>query len=467
MRTARWVVYAFGLSIAALIALPTSCAKRKPCERNSDCVKGYCEDGECKTECVVSELDCPRGWVCNDVTGRCEEPGDGGLGDAQSGDASEAETGASGSGGGAGDGPGGSAGSAGTAGGAGSAGSGQAGSAGASGSAGTGGSSGELREFDRCSSDADCASPLVCRDMNKGHGDMRCTRPCTMSQQCMAGTKCTYGTNYCAFDDSGKPCSGVSGECNDACSTSVGYCTTMCSSGYDCPAGWACSPATGGKACLRLDQVCGMVLDQPDYSACLSQAHCDEQSMFIGGCTSQCSSANDCPQRPSALPRWTCDGVKCMRPGDTFGSVPKEEHTYWTCYDYGGPRVNLCADGLTLDQPPAELDCNNNPYALVPSAGYCVQTCRYEGGCGWGYECVGHQVSLNGTATGLGLCVRKGSLGIGQPCSSDEACEFGLCLKDEAKCSRDCSYDGVCPSGTTCQSAPGAPVDSTPFRVCK
>lgn len=80
-----------------------------------------------------------------------------------------------------------------------------AGTGGTGGAAGTGGSPTGGVEFDDCGSDADCSVPLACRAMNVGGTVKRCTRLCSMSSQCMTGTRCTYDTGFCAFDDDGKP----------------------------------------------------------------------------------------------------------------------------------------------------------------------------------------------------------------------------------------------------------------------
>ena len=56
------------VGMLGLLPLQSSCAGPRDCERNSDCSNAYCEDGECKQDCIVAEVDCPRGWTCNAIS---------------------------------------------------------------------------------------------------------------------------------------------------------------------------------------------------------------------------------------------------------------------------------------------------------------------------------------------------------------------------------------------------------------
>jgi len=432
----RSVVWSWILALSALaagtVALPSACAGPKECERNSDCDRSYCSQGECKRDCVMSSVDCPPGFLCNDI-GRCESP-DGGLPDGSAG-------GGAGTGGTAGAGgvpsQGGNAGSPGTGGvSQGGMGGGPAGSG--------GGSTGALKEFDNCAQDGDCTQGLVCRPMGVSQTS-RCTRTCSASSQCMAGTRCApvppLKEKICAFDDDGKPCSGTGGECADFCMTGPGanYCTSECANGSQCPAGWGCSVPIGGtRVCLRLDKDCGVGSD------CAGQI-CDNQTLIVNGCTMQCSSAYDCPQRPSNLPMWSCEGGVCFRPGDVFGPASKTEITSWACNAQGTP-VNVCNDGLTFDSPPT-LTCNET--VTVPTKTPCVTSCLPTGGCGQGFACVNNIVGLGNPAIPTPICIRAGFVEIGQPCTKNEDCMFGVCSTAK-KCTRDCSADQVCPKGFAC-----------------
>jgi hypothetical protein len=333
---------------------------------------------------------------------------------------------------------------------------GTAGTAGAGGFAGTGGTGlGAGLEFDDCESDEDCAAPRVCRAMNLGATAKRCTRPCSTTSECMTGTRCNLGTGHCAFEDNGKPCQGP-GICAEAC-LGQGYCTSLCASGFECPGGWGCVPtSSGNKACVRLDQEC----DATSYSACLSQEHCDEQTLLAGGCTIQCDSADDCPQRAIGLPAWRCEEGACTRPDKVRGAIPKGETTAWAC-DASNEVVNLCADGLTLDSPPT-LSCPGSQ--PLSTTGPCFQSCRYDGGCGFGWACVGVGI-FDASGQRFGLCMRTGPAELGEACTRNEDCVFGLC-HDEI-CSRDCTVDDVCPRGFNCVAGGASDVEGNPFMLCE
>ncbi len=443
LRSVAWPwLLAFAAAAPTSAALPSGCAGPSDCERNSDCDHAYCVQGECKRDCMVASVDCPEGYVCNDI-GRCEGPavGDGGLPDSSSGGSSGA-----GGGGVAGAGGGASGGSGNAGASQGGAGGGVAGAAGAGGgAAGTGGGVAEpLQLFDLCGQDSDCASGLVCRPMGINQA-ARCTRTCSASSQCMAGTRCAPVPPkkdwICAFDDDGAPCTNAGGECNDFCLSVLNkplYCTSVCTSGAQCPAGWGCSlPIGGTRVCVRLDVPCANEYD------CAGLA-CDP-SLIVSGCSMSCTSSLDCPQRPSHLPKWSCSGGYCYRPGDVFGPASKDMTTSWACNGQGLP-VNVCADGLTFDSAPA-LTCNE--IETVNTQTDCVSSCTPTGGCGQGYACVSDYVAINGTPTAV--CIRTGYAEVGQPCSKNEDCVFGVCSKAK-KCSRDCSTDGVCPKGFACSA---------------
>jgi hypothetical protein len=415
-----WIV--LGLAVAAsAVSTPFACAGSGPCQRNSDCDNAYCSNGECKKDCVVADLDCPPGYLC-DETARCRAP-DGGLPDGAAGKGGAGEQGGSGGSGNGGSNQGGT---------------GQGGtSVGGGSQGGSGGSTGVLKEFDTCGADGDCTSGLVCKPMLI-NGGKRCTRPCNSSAQCMTGTRCGKD-GFCTFDDDGAVCNG-NGQCNVLCVAGPGanYCTSECGSGADCPNGWGCSQPIGGtRVCLRLDVDCAQATD------CAGQV-CDNQNLVVSGCTIPCTSAQDCPQRGGNLPPWSCSGGFCIRPGDIFGPVSKDQVTQWAC-NGNGVASNMCADGITLDAAPS-LTCSETQ--TVSTSGLCMSTCRFTGGCGWGFACVGGLAQVGGVVTPI--CMRTGFAEVGQACSGNEKCMFGLC--DGGKCSRDCSQDNVCPHGFQCSS---------------
>lgn len=439
------------LAAGALSAsvLAGGCARDKPCELNSDCVNAYCDNGACKKDCVDAERDCAAGYVCS-ITAQCV-PGDSGPSSSSSG----------GPGGG---GAGGSSTS------SSSSGSGTGGmTSSSSSSSSSSGNPGTKHELDLCGSDAECAPQLVCRAMTRG-GAKRCTRTCSSNSGCMSGTRCEVvdGTKYCAGDDAGRPCNSAA-PCNFACINSQQVCTVECVTGSDCPNGWGCmaigNPAT--SVCVKAEEPCS---SQDPASKCIVPAACDESaSMVVGGCTLACNTSNDCPRRAAGLAAWSCDaGGICRRPPDVHGPLETGySPAQYACFGVGNV-VNVCNDNLHIDfdsfSIPAApgVNCNSPTTTDGFPGDSCVDSCRYQGGCPYGSACIG--VGNIGNAR-IGLCLPSGSGEVGTACAHDSQCAFGYCAS--GACSRDCTADGVCPTGSTCVAAGGPPVEGAPFKRCQ
>ena len=416
--------------IAAVAVWEAGCAGTPPCARNSDCSEGYCLAGECRQNCIDALLDCPSGYVCN-VLSQCE-----------SGDASSASV---------------------------TTGSGTMGSSVSStgssvGSAASGGNSSGL--LDICSGPNDCGSPLSCQVMSVG-GVSRCTRTCVGDADCMTGTRCfDRGGKYCLADDVGRACVAPS-SCNFGCLTGPQTCTAACGSGADCPGGYGCQ-AVGSppvKVCVKAAAYCA----PGESSACVVASACDvSPNLILGGCTLACSSAADCPQRAVPLAPWTCDGL-CRRPAGIVGSLPGGYSPVEYHCDANLQPVALCNDGQHLDfdqftvpNPPA-VNCNSDQTTQGVVGDACVDSCRYNGGCSHGFACVG--VGSVG-AERIGLCFPIGSGEPGTPCSKSRDCAFGYCTAKNV-CSRDCTADAVCPTGTACVLGGGPNIEGMPFRRCE
>jgi hypothetical protein len=186
----------------------------------------------------------------------------------------------------------------------------------------------------------------------------------------------------------------------------------------------------------------------------------------VASCTAACTTAADCPQRAPGLPPWTCDGL-CRRPPDVLGPLPGgATPTQYACD--GVTPVNLCNDGQHIDfqafdipKPPA-VNCNSPVTTSGSPNDSCVDSCRYEGGCPWGFTCtaVGN---INNSR--IGLCLVNGGSPVGASCSSNIECAYGYCVS--GKCSRDCTADGLCPTGSTCTTAGGPPAQGLPFKRCQ
>ena len=139
----------------------------------------------------------------------------------------------------------------------------------------------------------------------------------------------------------------------------------------------------------------------------------------------------------------------------------------YACNENGLP-TTLCNDAQHIDfnafNIPAApfVDCNS-PMATAGAPGdSCVDSCRYQGGCRFGFACV----AVGGVGQSrIGLCLPSGAGEIGSFCSIDAQCSFGYCVN--GKCSRDCTSDGICPGAGSCVATGGPPVEGAPFRRCQ
>lgn len=416
-----------------------------PCEINSDCEVGfYCGDlGKCFRECRDPERDCLEGQVCNS-NGRCEDAGAGGAGATSSSSGSTSTSSSSTT---------------------------TATTSTASTttvtatSSSTGGAA--AGELDLCASDGDCGGGLHCRQLSKG-GAMRCTRACASTSQCPSGLRCDDpgdGLSVCLASDIGRTCS-TGADCHFACIPGPQTCTEPCASGSDCPNGYGCMEFGGQKVCAKAEAYC----DSGDSSACVVPAACDlSPNMILGGCTTVCNTAADCPRRANGFAPWTCDGI-CRRPGDVYGPLGNGYKPAQYYCNASSQVVNLCNDAQHIDfdaftiPPNPPVNCTSGVTTDGGPTDSCVDSCRYQGGCSAGFACtaVGN---LSGQR--IGLCLPTGFQEVGASCTHDRDCAFGYCSQN--KCSRDCTADGLCPTGSSCTAVGGvAPtVEGQPFRRCQ
>jgi hypothetical protein len=441
------------VALGVVWALSPSCARSGPCRYNSDCNNSYCDNGTCKVDCVDATRDCPPGYVCN-VNAQCAPPYDGGAPSDGGNEGGGGQDGGS-------DGPTTDTTPATDTG----------GPMDSSTQGDAAGPPGTLHELDRCSGSSQCASPLVCTALVQG-GPTRCTRPCSSSADCMTGTVClasSGGSKLCLGDHVGRVCTAASG-CMFGCLTSPQYCTVPCTSGSDCPNGYGCmgvgSPAT--QVCVKAEAPCGAA----DTSACIAPAACDTSAaLVVGGCTTTCTTAADCPQRAQPLAPWTCDsGGICRRPGDVYGPLAGGSTPAQYACNAMATVVNVCNDAqhmdftqFTIPSPPA-VNCSATTTTSGVAGDSCVDSCRYQGGCIYGFACA---AVGNVGGSRIGLCLPAGSGEVGAACASSADCAFGYCDSTSMKCSRDCTADGVCPDGSSCVSAGGPTVEGLPFRKCQ
>lgn len=173
----------------------------------------------------------------------------------------------------------------------------------------------------------------------------------------------------------------------------LGYCIDVCSSGVDCFNGYGCMVAGSFsvKVCVKIEVYC----NQGDIGACFGSVFCDQSpQLFVAGCITVCFFVSDCLQWVSGLFLWICDGVLCRRFVDIMGSLVGGFVLVLYYCDYESEEHNMCGDGLYMDF--------NNFIILVPFVcvffnvlvdgqinDVCFNFCFYEGGCVYGFVCVG------------------------------------------------------------------------------
>jgi len=335
---------------------------------------------------------------------------------------------------------------------------------GAGGGASVGGATATGGTLVLCTDDAQCDDGLACKAMIKG-GVSRCVPSCSSDAGCPQGLRCVDdGTgSFCLGDDTGRDCNEPAA-CNFACITGVGaHCTMPCGSGSDCPNGYGCMPVGGTDVCVRTEALCS----PEDNSACVYA--CDlAETLIVGGCTTSCNSAADCPQRAAPLAAWSCVSGSCARPADVYGSLPGGYTPVEYHCDTQSQPVALCNDALHIDfdlyvipNPPV-VDCTSNVTTAGVAGDACLNSCRLAGGCPFGYACVG---TGDLGSTRIGLCLPTGSSEVGDACSLHRHCAFGYCR--DGICSRDCTLDGICPGSASCVEGEAPTIEGTTWRSCQ
>ncbi len=437
-----------GLALVA-VASPAGCARDKPCNFNSDCVQSYCADGTCKQDCVDSEVDCPKGQHCN-VIAKCED--DDPTGGTTGSGGSSSTTSASGGG------EGGTITTSTT--------TTTSATTTSTTSSGPGGGNPGKPQLTLCNGDQECAQGLICRPLVR-NGTKRCTEICNGNGDCPPGMPCLddgSGTKICAGIDTGRTCAAAA-TCNFGCLLGPKYCTNPCFDGSDCPNGYGCMAVGGSQVCVKVEAPCTPQM----ASACIVPAACDTSSptLAVWGCTLACNSAADCPRRAQGLLPWTCNGGLCQRPSDVYGPLPGGDPAEYACNENSQP-TTLCNDAQHIDfnafniPPVPFVDCNSpNATPGVPGDS-CVDSCRYQGGCRFGFACV----AVGGVGQSrIGLCLPSGAGEIGAQCTIDAQCSYAYCVN--GKCSRDCTADGLCPGGGSCVATGGPTVEGMTFKRCQ
>lgn len=273
--------------------------------------------------------------------------------------------------------------------------------------------------LDRCSTDADCASGRCVDDIG---GTRMCTKTCSSHSQCASEHVCADGV--CRRDDTGSFCTGAAGCVLGLCAgnpaTGAGECTRTCSSGSDCPAGYACADAGGAFICVNIERPCAQC----------STGVCTETL----GCRSTCRTAADCPRTLPGL-EYTCldvgGGARYCEPSlyvlgpDPIGAA---------CRSGSTPGTTLCRSGACITDD-------------LTSRDVCTQVCTEQGGCGPGFGCFPVDDGSGGVAL---VCLPTGNGALGSACTQHNQCASRMC-HGAGYCTRLCTADGLCPSDMTCR----------------
>jgi hypothetical protein len=216
-------------------------------------------------------------------------------------------------------------------------------------------------------------------------------------------------------------------------------------------------PVSNQRVCVKVEADCAS-----NTNACIAMSACD-MTTLVSSCTSVCTTAADCPQRAVPLAPWTCDtGGICRRPADVYGPIGQGVGAEYACS--GQNVVNVCNDAQHIDftqftiPTPPTVNCSMQTTTAGVSGDVCVDSCRYQGGCAYGFACTALG-SISGSRIGLCLPALGGGE-VGASCAVDGDCLFGYCNRVSGKCTRDCSKDLVCPTGSTCTAAGGPAVEA-------
>lgn len=276
--------------------------------------------------------------------------------------------------------------------------------------------------LDRCNVPGECESNRCIDD----RGPTRfCTATCVTNGDCASDHLCDAG--QCVPNDVGGLCDEAADCVTNLCAgnpaTGVGECTRTCTSAGDCPAGFACSNAGGTFVCVDIERPCA----QCSTGVCLN-----DLGQGMRGCTTTCRGPADCPRSLPGL-EYTCSGGYCIPSSFVLGPDSMGS----TCRFSG--TANLCRSGVCVDGDDGSQTC--------------TQVCNERGTCGEGFACV---PSGDGSGGTVFVCQDAGTIDLGQPCTLGTQCVSGICDTTRNTCSRLCTDDRICPTGTRCVADVGS-----------
>jgi hypothetical protein len=303
---------------------------------------------------------------------------------------------------------------------------------------------------DSCQADGQCATNQCLPPAWSTPGRSCLLSSCATNSQCQMGDVCLLAkapVNHatCVPQDSGKPCTDAHPEvCVGFCLTNAllgnGVCTTDCSSAADCPAGDACYPISTGSGSAT-------ICFPPDPTPCTGatqlecripgyQACIGDPSNPPGRCLNPCRTVADCPAGS------TCEAVGglsltyCIPPSLGAGLIGT------SC----GGDGNQCRSGLCLGT-------------------YCTEKCGVTRGaqaCPIGFGCAAVPDGSGGWTL---ACVQSGAGDFGASCTDQSGCRSALCVGAPGFCSKFCNDGAPCPTGTTCQDV-ATTADGLALKAC-
>lgn len=295
-----------------------------------------------------------------------------------------------------------------------------------------------------CTSSTNCLAGSQCGDNPTGSGPARvclvqCSQPGQSPGGCRTGYVCdttanTAGVPVCQPGCVSNTTCGAAPTCDSRgfCCGSNGFACcegTMCASGNTCQAGTCRTGAAcgaTGQACCTSGAACqpGNLCSANVCTACggLSQACCAGSTCTTGTCTNgTCQTAASCGNAGQAC---CTSGAACVT-----GSVCQAG----TCAACGGLNQPCCGGSTCTTGTCTGGTCQ------APACGNAGQAC-----CTSGTACLGSTVCQAGTCTACG--------GSGQACCAGNTCTEGTCQSGTCQAASACGAvaQACCTSGTAC-----------------
>jgi|GEM_PF-2405125 len=310
-----------------------------------------------------------------------------------------------------------------------------------------------------CGDGQACGEGLVCNGVAGA-----CLPDCRLGWACGDGLACDAETGSCALETTAEAALGAPCEADQNCASGV------CAVPYDGGAvtGWSdgmcvapCGSASCGDAsvCAVLDGTAWCVPGCDATAACRAGYVCEPN---LAGCLPDCRLGWACGDGLSCdidtgacvTPALAPVGDPCLVGGDCASGICAAASDGWAdgmCIGVCGSALcgadTVCAvlDGAAWCLPSCAASCREG-YVCDSDYGACLPDCRLGWACLVGYVC--------GAETGV--CEAPTGSGLWDPCDSDDDCDSGLCVLQDAagstwttsRCSTGCGAS--CPTGFAC-----------------